>query len=103
MSISITANRREFLKTNLAAAAGAVVGKAAPREKAPNILLVMSDEHNYRVTGCYGNTTVRTPNLDRLASQGVDVRQRLLQLAALRAVAALIHRRQVHSSRGSLE
>ena len=71
MSISITANRREFLKTNLAAAAGAVVGKAAPREKAPNILLVMSDEHNYRVTGCYGNATVRTPHLDSLASQGV--------------------------------
>ncbi len=67
MISSITANRREFLT----AAASAVLGKAAPREKAPNILLVMTDEHNYRVTGCYGNTTVRTPHLDRLASQGV--------------------------------
>lgn len=71
MSFPTTIHRREFLRTNLAAAAGAVLGRGAPREKAPNILLVMSDEHNYRVTGCYGNTTVRTPHLDRLASQGV--------------------------------
>jgi len=37
----------------------------------PNILVIMSDEHNAAVTGCYGNRLVRTPNLDGLADRGV--------------------------------
>ena len=37
----------------------------------PNILLIMSDEHNAAVAGCYGNDIVRTPNLDALAATGV--------------------------------
>ncbi len=37
----------------------------------PNILVIMSDEHNADVLSCYGNRIVRTPNLDRLAAQGV--------------------------------
>lgn len=36
----------------------------------PNILLIMSDEHDPAVTGCYGDPLVQTPNLDRLASRG---------------------------------
>lgn len=34
----------------------------------PNILVLMSDEHARRVMGAYGNSTVRTPNLDGLAA-----------------------------------
>ena len=41
------------------------------RPNQPNILVIMSDEHNATVLGCYGNKVVRTPNLDRLASRGV--------------------------------
>ncbi len=37
----------------------------------PNILFIMSDEHDPGVTGCYGDPVVRTPNLDRLAANGV--------------------------------
>ncbi len=37
----------------------------------PNILLIMSDEHDPAVTGCYGDPLVQTPNLDRLARRGV--------------------------------
>jgi len=37
----------------------------------PNVLVIMSDEHNAGVLGCYGNPVVRTPNLDRLAARGV--------------------------------
>jgi choline-sulfatase len=44
--------------------------QAPPVEK-PNILLIMSDEHNASVLGCYGNPIIRTPNLDGLASRGV--------------------------------
>jgi len=38
--------------------------------KRPNILLIMSDEHDPAVSGCYGHPLVQTPNLDRLAAQG---------------------------------
>jgi choline-sulfatase len=35
-----------------------------------NVLFIMSDEHSRRVAGCYGNETVRTPNMDQLAKDG---------------------------------
>ena len=36
-----------------------------------NILTIMTDQHSSHVMGCYGNEIVRTPNLDRLASEGM--------------------------------
>ncbi len=39
--------------------------------RAPNILLVMADQHRADVMGCAGDPTVHTPNLDRLAAEGV--------------------------------
>ena len=36
-----------------------------------NLLILMSDEHTRRMTGCYGHSMVQTPNLDRLAERGV--------------------------------
>ena len=37
----------------------------------PNLLYIHSDQHSPHVTGCYGNDLVETPNLDRLAANGV--------------------------------
>ena len=45
-------------------------GSSFAAEK-PNILFLLSDDHSYPYLGCYGNKDVRTPNLDRLASQGM--------------------------------
>jgi choline-sulfatase len=39
--------------------------------KPANVLFILSDEHSRRVLGCYGHETIRTPNLDRLAADGV--------------------------------
>lgn len=50
----------------LASLAGAV--HAADK---PNILFLLSDDHSYPYLGCYGNPDVKTPNLDRFASQGL--------------------------------
>ncbi|MFP4444021.1 MAG: sulfatase-like hydrolase/transferase [Spirochaetia bacterium] len=36
-----------------------------------NILVIMSDQHNHKITGCYGDTAVRTPNIDGLAAGGM--------------------------------
>ena len=32
-----------------------------------NVLFIMGDDHSAEVLGCYGNKTIRTPNLDQLA------------------------------------
>lgn len=37
----------------------------------PNVLWLISDDHAAYVTGCYGNSLVRTPHLDGLAESGV--------------------------------
>ncbi|MFT5367956.1 MAG: choline-sulfatase [Candidatus Latescibacterota bacterium] len=37
----------------------------------PNIILIMSDQHNASAMGCAGNPIVQTPHLDTLAQQGV--------------------------------
>lgn len=45
---------------------------AAERTAAkPNILLLFLDNVGYGDLGCYGNGEVKTPNIDRLASEGV--------------------------------
>ena len=36
-----------------------------------NTVVILSDEHNRDITGCYGDNIVQTPNLDRLARDGV--------------------------------
>jgi len=38
--------------------------------KPTNVLFINSDQHSPRVLGCYGNTVVKTPNLDALAARG---------------------------------
>jgi uncharacterized sulfatase len=45
-----------------------VVHPDAPR---PNILLILCDDLGYRDLGCYGTDIIQTPNIDRLARQGV--------------------------------
>lgn len=39
--------------------------------RSPNIILIMADDLGYGDLGCYGNQQIRTPNLDRLASEGL--------------------------------
>ncbi len=43
--------------------------------KRPNVLWLMSDQHNANSTGYAGNPNVKTPNLDRLAAAGVNFRR----------------------------
>jgi len=44
-------------------------GAAAP--KSPNIVIIYADDLGYGDVSCYGATKIRTPNIDRLASQGL--------------------------------
>ncbi|MDB5825175.1 MAG: sulfatase [Herminiimonas sp.] len=38
--------------------------------RAPNFLVIMSDEHNPKVLGCNGHPVISTPNIDALAARG---------------------------------
>ncbi len=67
-------SRRKFLKTLGAGTASfALRGEGAEQHghPPPNVLLIVPDEWRAQSLGCMGNRDVRTPNLDRLASEGV--------------------------------
>ncbi len=40
-------------------------------DKRPNILFIFSDDHAYQAIGCYGSQVNKTPNLDRIANEGM--------------------------------
>jgi len=40
-------------------------------QKRPNILIIVSDDHAYQAISAYGNKTVQTPSIDRIANEGV--------------------------------
>lgn len=48
-----------------------ILASFATADELPNIVLLLSDDHNYRALGCSGNESIRTPNLDRLAEEGM--------------------------------
>ncbi|NXJ86548.1 STS sulfatase, partial [Trogon melanurus] len=43
----------------------------------PNVVLLMADDLGIGDLGCYGNQTLRTPNIDRLAEEGVTLTQHI--------------------------
>jgi len=50
-------------------AAGAAYSQ---NNNAPNILLIMTDQQAWDAVGYSGNKMIKTPNLDKLASEGVN-------------------------------
>jgi arylsulfatase A len=74
-------NRRKLIKTFLTTAAlslpappvvlGAFRNRALKPAKRPNIILIVADDLGYSALGCYGNRFNETPNLDRLAREGM--------------------------------
>lgn len=61
-------NRRQFCTLLGAASANALRAQAADR---PNIIFIMADDLGYGDLGCYGQKTIRTPNIDRLSAEGI--------------------------------
>jgi len=68
-------NRRCFLKTTLACASGLYASSAAAKnrtsQRPPNFIIIFADDQGYRDLGCYGSPNIKTPNVDRMAKEGV--------------------------------
>ncbi len=71
-------NRREFLKvmgvgvaSTALAGCTSLTGPVAALKKRPNIIYIMTDDHASHAMSCYGSKINKTPNLDRIADQGV--------------------------------
>ena len=75
--------RRDFLKAvGFGAVSMALPGctNAAQRirfgaKKRPNIVYLIADDLGYAEVGCYGQKKIKTPNIDKLASQGMKFTQ----------------------------
>ena len=65
--------RREFIAGAVGtAAAGSTFGQRRSGNTAPpNILFILADDMGWGDLSCYGRPDYKTPNLDRLASEGM--------------------------------
>jgi len=74
-----TMSRRDFIRTAAAggiaaAVSGCISGSRRTDSGAsgrPNIVYIVADDLGYGDLGCYGQKDIRTPNLDRMASEGM--------------------------------
>ena len=66
-------NRRQFLQASAAAAVAAPFA-ACGRSRRPNVVLVLSDDLRWDAMGVAGHPFLKTPNIDRLANEGVRFR-----------------------------
>ena len=65
---------RSAFKTVLLLAAGIMAATPAhllSQTRKPNIVLIVSDDQGYADLGCCGRPELKTPNLDKLVSDGV--------------------------------
>jgi arylsulfatase A-like enzyme len=103
-------NRREFLRSTVAASAAAMSGRAfamgmdgkkpGGKLKRPNIVYLMADQLRYQSCGYAGDEKAITPNIDRMASEGIDFRQAVSHMPVCSAYRASLFTGKHVSSTG---
>ena len=66
-----TTNSPRLPKVFLACLTLLALLQAEATPKLPNIIFIMVDDMGYHDLGCYGSKTILTPNLDRMAKEGM--------------------------------
>ncbi len=75
--------RRDFLKAAgfgttalaLSCHTDTIQTTSAERKKKPNIVYILADDLGYAELGCYGQKKIKTPNIDKLATEGMRFMQ----------------------------
>ena len=84
---SSTTTRRRFVQASAAgslALAGVGFGRQAQAQAArPNIILIMADDLGYADVSCYGQRDYTTPNIDRLAIEGLKFHAGLFEFGGV--------------------
>ncbi|MDP6634296.1 MAG: sulfatase [Phycisphaerae bacterium] len=70
--------RREFIKRmSLAAVAVGVSNRLAPgaadKPARPNFIIIFTDDQGYQDLGCFGSPNIKTPNIDKMAREGMKL------------------------------
>ncbi len=60
-----------FLVISMAAIACTTTSKNTETKKRPNIVFIMSDDHAYQAISAYSDHLIQTPNIDRIANEGM--------------------------------
>jgi arylsulfatase A-like enzyme len=101
-------SRRELVRGAAAGVVALALGvermSPAPPARPPNIVFILADDLGYADVACYGRPDVRTPNIDRLAADGVRFLQGYANSAVCSATrVALITGRYQYRLRLGLE
>ena len=72
-------SRRDFLKSavglGVALSPAAKFASSLSSARQPNIVFILGDDLGYAELGCYGQQKIKTPNIDRLAAEGIRFTQ----------------------------
>ena len=99
-------SRRSFLKQVVAG--GAVVampslwqarsGQESRKPSRPNIVFILVDDMGWADLSCYGSKAIETPNIDRLARQGVRFTNAYSGCTVCAPARSTLHGRQTHGA-----
>ena len=62
----------------------------------PNIIFIMADDLGYNELGCYGQKWIKTPNIDRIAAEGMKFTQFLFGAGRLCSCSLCIAHRETY-------
>jgi arylsulfatase A-like enzyme len=76
MKLKLLLTRETLVSTILVTASSlAIEGNTGVQDSRPNIIFIMADDLGYGDLGCYGQERIKTPNIDKLASEGMRFTQ----------------------------
>ena len=67
-------------------------------DERPNILFIMSDDHGYQAISAYGSVVNETPNIDRIANEGMRFDRCFVTNSICGPSRAVIPHRQIQPS-----